>query len=100
MINPEAKNGRMQPVETILSRGECSIQQLKELIQRSIDKSESGDSREIEIIGENKKWSLHIPHTALSLVNALPPRHQETRDRFFKLVDCALENGLSRGLHI
>lgn len=90
MSNPEAKNGRIQPVETRLSRGEFSTQQLKDVIQRSIDESQS-DPTEIEIVGDEQ--SLHISHSVFRLVNALPPRHKETRNRFFKLViDPALEN--------
>lgn len=85
MGNPE----KIQPGETRPSQ-KAFPQQLKEIIQRSIDESES-DPREIEIVGENERWSLRIPHTDLLLVNALPPRYKETRQRFSDFIDSLLE---------
>ncbi|MDO8460916.1 MAG: hypothetical protein Q7S38_00575 [bacterium] len=96
MGSPETEDGRIQPAETRLSREEYSPQQFKEAIQSSIDKSEDSSPIEIEIVGENEKWSLRIPPTVPSLIKALPLRQQEeTRNRFFNLVvDPALENAI------
>ncbi len=88
MGNP-AENGRIQLVEIRLSREEFSPQQLKGVIQRSIDENENGDPIEIEIDGEKP---LSLSHIVFRLLNALPPRYKETQNRFFELVvDPALE---------